>query len=318
MRLSQVVVVGAASALAAGFLALPAQGVEARKSAGVRLRPTPSAAFDDRPIVYHTGKPCHQDNNINRGPLMCQIGKSGGKTRVLAVGDSHMAEWSSVLRRIAAQRNWRVDWLSRSGCPVADVRIPESDEPPNSPPSFIDCGEWRDQALEMIQKKPKYDLIIATDAYYGQPGRKQQIAGLRRSLQVLSASATRVAWMFDTPKQTKEPQICAEQVLKHSSGKRGSSLVNLINQRCAARTKIATRERTWDMDRASMKGLANVYPVNLNKLLCPERPRCLVVTGRIFKWRDANHITATYANTQAGPFKNLILPILNKPPVPPS
>src|SRR5690606_25002937 len=97
------------------------------------LRPSLGSAFD-RPGAYEA---CHQGQR-SAVVLVCRSGPRSG-IRVVLIGDSHALQWLAPLERVAKARGWRVWWMTKSACPMADV-----------PSGQASCRAWRDAALRKV------------------------------------------------------------------------------------------------------------------------------------------------------------------------
>ena len=51
----------------------------------------------------------------------CATGDTSSTTTVALIGDSNAAMWVPAFQQVAAQRQWRLESLSKSGCPMLDL-----------------------------------------------------------------------------------------------------------------------------------------------------------------------------------------------------
>ncbi len=229
-------------------------------------------------------------------PKSCVFGNPRGK-RVLLFGDSHAMQWSPAIVPLAKKRGWRLMTLLRAGCPIAAVKTKPH------------CADWRRRALNKIPKMKPEHIIIATSIggryrirYGGQDlSREQSESQLRKGMtrtvkrlkRVPSVRSGRGVILIRD--QVKAPFVPAE-CLKENGGNPG---------KCAFPNK-----RRWPpgFDWIAAKRAGILPAVDPVKVLCGPK-WCSPTKGRILKYRDSDHISATYARTLPGWFgKRLGIP----------
>jgi hypothetical protein len=236
------------------------------------LRPTLTRP-NDRP-TSHTR--CHQGQTASR-VLVCSVGRPGGR-RVVVIGDSHALHWRAALEQVARARGWRLTFMTKSACPIADV--------PNKRPS---CARWREAALRRIASMRPRMVIVSTLGQYPVPGarnaadsRRKWRGGLIRTLRRLDRIAGRVVLLGDTPFFGSDPVGCLR---RH----RGDL------SRCSVRRSSAVIGDRLDTQR-SAAGAAGVLFRDTTRLACPYDP-CPLVTGRTLMIYDRSHFTVAYARS---------------------
>ena len=144
---------------------------------------------------------CHQ-GKTSAAVKTCSVGGSG--RRVVLIGDSHAQQWRPALERIARVRGWRLTFITKASCPVADIRVGE--------PS---CMTWRAAAFDLIASiKPSMVIVSEHNGYAAvgvhsvkERGRLWR-AGLTRSLERLDGIAGRVVLLGDTSRFGTDPIGC--------------------------------------------------------------------------------------------------------------
>ena len=246
------------------------------------LRPSLSAARNDKPAIYNNG--CILDVGVS-ALKSCVYGATQSPTTVVLFGDSHAAQWFPALDKIAADNNWKLVVLTKKGCPTAD--IPVSNVTRNS-----ECGPWRASvATRLAELKPS---LIILSAYRYQAagasiGRDPNVVwseGLDRTMSVIRPLATRVLILGDTPTPLSDVPSCAASHLRNVS--------QCMNPRSEAVKPIRI---------AAEIGVAKAHQADFaatSDWLCTPT-KCPVVIGDLLVYRDNSHIT-TAASSLLTPF----------------
>ncbi len=93
----------------------------------------------------------------------CATGDTASTTTVAVVGDSQAAMWNPAFQQVAEQRHWRLEMLTKAGCPLMDL---PTDQRPTSP------GVHRVRAVARSSHRPVTRRAPAA-------GRGQHVAGVR-------------------------------------------------------------------------------------------------------------------------------------------
>ncbi len=286
-----------------------ARGNQARRAAAVRasrqrpaqtprtaspitaadLTPTPAQALGDKPHAYLDGCHAAAATLVARA---CVYGRATAPVRVLVLGDSHAAQWQGALELAAAQRNWVITWLTKSGCPAADVHVLSRGTP------FVQCDQWRRSALSVSARGPAYDLVVlaswtgheitarpGSPVLTGAARARTWSAGVRRTVATLTPHARRVVWLRDTPRMRVDVPGC---VLDHPRDLHA----------CATPRATAQASPLWPAEWAAVSGLSRAGAVDLTATICGTS-WCEVAAGRVLRWRDSGHLTNTYSRVLA-------------------
>jgi hypothetical protein len=243
-----------------------------RRSVPTGLQPPLSGAFDRSKAASK----CHQD--ITRPEVKtCVVGPSGGR-KVVLIGDSHAQQWRPALERIAQARGWRLTFVTKAACPVADIRVPE--------PS---CRTWRNAAIARIATIKPALVIVSEHSGYSPLGgrtsaerRRLWRQGLTRSLERLDRAGGRVVLLGDTSRFGGDPVGCLAANPDDISA-------------CSVRRRAAIHPERIRNDRAAAAAAGVLYR-QTNHLSCPYDP-CPVVIERTLVAHDGGHMTARYAAT---------------------
>ena len=242
---------------------------------------------DDIPDVYKDG--CHVLDNPSPVAKGCTYGDPNGSFTVAVVGDSHAAQWVPTFQALGKSQKWKVLAFSKSGCPLADETVTlGKDQRP-----YTACDGWnKDVTAKLIKAKP--DVVVTSATYYpvnngdGVRGKKESnalmVAGMRRSWSKLTSQGIRVVALADTPRPGFDMADCV-------SANETSML------KCAV-----DRDKAFALAGSTVttaaRGQKGVKLVDLGRFICPGT-RCAPVIGQVLVYRDADHLTATYARTLA-------------------
>jgi hypothetical protein len=255
------------------------------------LRPRISAAKADLSPVYDDG--CHVANPVTR-PAHCTYGRRDGTTRVVVIGDSIAAHWWAAIDGAARRGGWRVTWMTKTACPAADVTVRSNGA------GYAACNTWRRNVLTKVRGIARVDLLVmagssqstllrrSDGAVISDPAAKRAEwqAGYRRTVDRLAGQVRRVAILRDTPTFSSVVPNC----LAAHGGR---------TEPCSRTRSSALSAAHWLAETTIDAAYTWVRATDLTDRLC-QPTRCWPVTaGRILRYRDAHHLTNTYAAAMA-------------------
>jgi hypothetical protein len=258
-----------------------------RRRVPVGLRPTLEMAWWDRASSYDDR--CHSDA-VDPELRTCSFGDLDGDVSIAVLGDSHALQWLPALVAAAEGEGWRVTTLTKAACPPAQVDFGRKE-----PGAAASCDAWRADALAWLAEQPP-DLLLMTGAgrVYnilgadGQPlAEDDALASWQRGLAATLgpvAATTRVVVLADTPLMRRNPVSCLED----SPGDMSA---------CQTPRSAALGDPLDTGERETAEAAGAVFE-SLSDLVCPYDP-CPVVIGDVLLWRNADHITATFAESLA-------------------
>jgi hypothetical protein len=247
------------------------------------VRPRPDMAWWDRSASYDDR--CHNDA-VDPELHPCTFGTADDAARIALFGDSHALQWLPALSDAASAAGWQVIALTKAACPPAQVEFGRKE-----PGAAASCVTWRQRALAWLaEERPDVILVTGAGRVYnvlGQDGQRlpDDLAlrawqdGLGATLGALPPDS-RVVVLADTPFLQRNPASCLESSPR--------DLAACATPRASA---IGRDLDEAERDTASQVGVAFE---SLNDLVCPYSP-CPVVIGDVLLWRNADHITATFA-----------------------
>lgn len=250
------------------------------------LQPSLLAALEDKASVMVDG--CRAGFPQSQ-PRDCIYGNADAATTVVLFGDSHAAMWLPAIERVAFDRDWRIVALIKPACPPADVQVWSR----RLKREFTECHEWRDLAVQRIAELQPSVTFVATakDHTILSTGGKRVKAtdkrawkeGLEAMLVELVAASDRVVLIGEVPHLPVDPLECLAE---------GDSL-----DACPVTRSEVVDEPYEKVEKRSAKK-AGAQWVRTTNWLCPGE-RCPLVMGRFLVYRDADHLTATFAGVLA-------------------
>lgn len=247
---------------------------------GVEILPSSMQAKDDLPKVYPDK--CHQKLSESE-VIGCEYGDTNDPAQTIAiVGGSHSAHWLPALELIAEEENIKIISYTKSSC-----RFTAEGENKNTSES---CVEWNENLIEILMEtKPE---LVFTTADVG--SNKQVPQGYVEQWKTLEDANIKVFAVRDNPWFDFDVPSCVEE-------KGEDSLECAIEREKALPTESPFSKLT-DVPQ-------NIHYADFSDILC-EEDYCKPVKGNVLIYRDAHHITATYAKTMAPLIKKEIMQAL--------
>ena len=274
--------------------ALPNAAQQDRRRLPDGLRPSLEAAWWDRSSSYDDR--CHNDA-VDAELRTCTFGDPDGTREVVLFGDSHALQWLPALVIAAEAGGLAGDHAHQGGLPAGpgDLRAQGAG-------AAASCEAWRAEALAWLAAQPP-DLLLMTGAgrdYHllgadGEPLSEDDAfeawqAGLAATLAEVPGT-TRAVVLADTPLMRRNPVSCLED----SPGDMSA---------CQTPRAAALGGRLDALERQTAEAAGASFE-SLSDLVCPYDP-CPVVVGDVLLWRNADHITATFAELLAPAMRDLV------------
>lgn len=269
-------------AVAAGILLIPGCGSSDPPTIA-DLVPHPEIAWEDKGPAILDG--CRSGTTYTDA-WTCVYGFPASKKTVILWGDSHAMQFTPPLIELARQRGWRLVTMFRGDCLTADVQFTEP------------CDAWRANALRRIREEKPQLIITSTDTGSGyalwQDGERLDRrasepllhAGYAKTLRQLErATGDRpggVVVLRDLPRATFRPPDCLLENPEDFAA-------------CDFR---GTRKNPPGFDFTAANQVKGVKLVDISESVCPGGT-CNAARDGMVIYRDATHISATYAATLA-------------------
>ncbi len=251
--------------------------------------------FDRSDIYKLNCDDWHYSSTVNK----CEFGNASSSKTLVFIGDSILAQWFSILPKIYTSPDWNIIVMTKSACPMIDKdyfyesigRI------------YKECSIWRNSALEEIDEiKPDIAIIGNSANYEFSPKEWEQ--GSRAIIDRVSQAAKNVYVIPGTPSLTFDGPGCL------SRNSREDGLDKLHG--CYSKVKDPKVASQINMLEDVTSKIANVFLLNLNDLACPNGICSAITDDGVIVFRDANHLTNTFVETQDGKALRLINELTKK------
>lgn len=296
-RMQQLLAAGAAVSLtlAAGFAATHISNLIQSRTSAYWTEALRVAHNDDGPPYRDK---CHLDGPDIVQPDCLYGDKTATQTAIL-FGDSHAAHWFPALNRAGLEKGWAVRSWTKSICPGAKIRIWD----PYRKTQYIECDEWRASIIaRALAMNPKPVVFLSSSNGYGgwsqsNDGTTILIGraaddnfekGLVETAKALIAGGAKVFIIRDTPLAEVKYMDC---IVSHLGG------IGCERPRTKAVNQNEMEKRAAEKSGAGF--------IDTSDLFCDET-KCPVVKNGMIVYRDDSHMTATFAETLAEPFKTAL------------
>lgn len=216
------------------------------------------------------------------GPLsqgrVCHLGPSGSTRRIVIVGDSHAREWIPAVLNFAAHDGYDLVPFIKEGC------LPTQ--------WFTGCRAWFEWVSRTAQALHP-DVALLASAYnydLSAPDSVGVAASITADVGLAAQFADAVVFIGDPPAQDEDPVDCL----------------------LAQRSTMATCTLAQSLSRtATYARVAAAVPQARGRFLdtsgwfCYQR-QCPMVVGRTIAYRDAGHLTRTYAVELGAVFRSAL------------
>ncbi len=275
------------------FVAAPGVSVDlgtGEVSRPAKLTPSIGEAAEDRfAELYDNG--C-QANLTGTQVTDCVMGKKKSNTTMVVFGDSHAAAWAPALDMLAVERHWRMVPMTKGGCGAALFSVWN----PQLERAMPECDTWRAAALERIRELEPDLIVVANRWKYSAAdangnrmpsaqGSEVVAQGTRAMLDELRGTGAKIVFLRDIPGPGFDAPSCLS---KHEGDFSACDF---------------PRSEQVDQDEsllAAVRATPDVQVVDLVEQVCPaSEATCPVAAENLLRYRDTNHMTATYARTLA-------------------
>lgn len=263
--------------------------VQAALAASAELRAVPSnldppladAAADFKAMAVDG---CLRDM-FEAGHPECTKGDTASATTVALVGDSDAAMWAPALVQVATQRHWRLEPMTRAGCPPMSVPITN----PLLRLIYKDCEQGRRQIIARLRAAhPRLVVVSMWRGYrpgYGwTPGftsyDPRWIDSLPPFVQQLRGTGAQVLVLGPVPDPHSVVPICLSAHLDDASA-------------CTPPRSTAVDESGMAAELTATRAGGGHY-ADLTELFCTA-DRCPVIVGNTLVYLDWNHVTSEYS-----------------------
>ncbi len=130
------------------------------KAVPSNLDPSLAAATAELKTLHHSG--CML-GNVEVVQSECATGDTASKLTVALIGDSHAAMWSPAFQLVAQQRHWRLETLTKAGCPAMNLPITH----PLLHRRYTECEQWRGETIARLRAERPLLTVVSMWRRYG-------------------------------------------------------------------------------------------------------------------------------------------------------
>jgi peptidoglycan/LPS O-acetylase OafA/YrhL len=215
----------------------------------------------------------------------CATGDTASTTTVAVVGDSQATMWNPAFRMVAEQRHWRLEMLTKAGCPLLDLPIASA----QLHREYTECEQWRGQVVARLRAEHPRLVVVSMLREYGHGSWLTSydpawIDSLTRLMQQLRGSGAKVLVLGPTPDPGSVVPVCLSGHLDDAAA-------------CSARTSTALNEPGIAAESEATKVGGGHY-ADLTELFCTT-DRCPVIVGNTLVYQDKGHLTIEYSRRLA-------------------
>jgi peptidoglycan/LPS O-acetylase OafA/YrhL len=242
-------------------------------------------------------------NFIQTEASPCLFGVPEAEVRLVLIGDSHAAHLVPAFDVVARERGWGAALYSKASCPPISVRRWLE----NYRREYTECTAWRTNVLAAVEDVRPGVIVVARFGGYaddlleanGARARSDRVSaiweeGARGAFAEWSSAAEQLVIMRDVPNPGFDIPACISS--------KGTDL-------CSFETRRAVHwdDELYDAEVRAAEGIQGVTFIDLSQEICGSA-LCSPVTGEgIIKYRDRNHLTATFSS-MLGPALQRLLP----------
>jgi len=264
--------------------------VQAAVAASADLRAVPSNLEPSLASAART-----KDNWLSEGGCVlgflevaqpeCAMGDANSSTSIALVGDSNAAMWNPAFRQAAEQHHWRLEALSKAGCPMLDLPMLN----PVLGREYSECEAWRAGIVTRLQAEHPQLVVLSMWRRYGlKNGWAEGFASyesawldsLTRVVTQMRGTGAQVLVLGPIPDPLAPVPDCLSVHLDDATA-------------CAPARSKAVNVDGIAAESAATKAGGGQY-ATITDLFCTAE-RCPVIVGNTLVYFDVNHITLAYA-----------------------
>jgi hypothetical protein len=247
------------------------------------IRPDPEHAGDDRGPIVSDG--CMVGVEGARSHR-CAYGARRGDQTLILYGDSHAMQYFAPLQRLAKANHWRLYVLNKRECPPFLVPIRGK-----SGSRYDSCLRWQHNELRRIRRGGSRTTVVMSGdtaytaydhgrALHGAANARALEGGYVKTLRTIRHDGLRAIVIRDMPPAPRDIPSCVIQNRNHLRA-------------CAFHR---VRHGAGEFDARAARAVPGVELIDLVPEVCP-RNLCRAVIGNALTYRDAQHLSATFART---------------------
>ena len=219
----------------------------------------------------------------------CAMGDIGSSTSIALIGDSNAAMWNPAFRQAAEQQHWRLEALSKAGCPMLDLPMLN----PILGRKYSECEQWRDGIVARLQAEQPQLIVLSMLRRYGP--KYGWAVGFTSYESAWLDSLTRVVKLL---RSTGAQVLVLGPIPDPGAPVPGCLSVHLVDATaCSPLRSQAVNADGIAAESAATKAGGGLY-VDISDLFCTP-DRCPVIVGNTLVYLDQNHVTNQYSEALA-------------------
>ena len=248
---------------------------------------TPAQARADAPVIDDDGCYARHDITDAPDPEACSYGFFDGDTVVL-YGDTHAAQWFDAAEEVATRHDWRLLPVTKEACPPGGERVYDE----TGEGEYTECTTWHNKAMRLIRsQEPILVLVAARSDHY-------RIVEDGGALSVEASSDRLGQALADDLRAFAD--MGARTVLIRDTQVPGFDVPECIAARGPDPCTYRLAETVPDDGAQLTAARSTTSPVvDLRSEVCGDRAQCHTMVGGLITFRDAEHLTSTFAGTLA-------------------
>jgi hypothetical protein len=222
----------------------------------------------------------------------CIYGDPAATQKWVLWGDSHAVQWFPALEANATEAGVALQVFGKTSCPASLVTIYSR----KWDRVYTECTTWRDEVYRQVQAMPKGTVVFLSGMHEYVVVEDGQILDQAASAPPIAAGQQEIARTLTdlgmtvvTIRDTPFPEIDVPQCVSQNMDDPSS---------CDFPRPPSARGTSWE--ERTLSGIPGVRHVDLIDEVC-DRRTCPAVVDNILRWRDRDHLTATFMDTLVQP-----------------
>ena len=235
------------------------------------------------PQVYQNSQ-CHQDPIKADATSCTRVEGSEDSLKLLVVGSSHIVQWLPVLEKIAREKNFQLDVMTKSGCPLGVTEdLSQS------------CQQWNKNVIEKaISLNPDFIITNSTRTFSDKP--ETVSPGLIATLKIFKEENIPVLGIRDNPRYSFEATECA---MEHYAEK-------AYHDACSM-----PRDAAYAVTDPALQYSDLISSMDMSKAYC-SLEKCYTAYHDNLIYRDKDHIGVPYVYTLQKKLQTKLVTLIEK------
>lgn len=264
--------------------------------------PLRRAAWDE----YPRKRACMTQHGKSK-VVICEFGDREGEVEIVVAGDSHATMYLTPLSRIAAEHGWKLTSMAKRACPALPGMTGDLQWKIDRGRT---CGLWQDRVLSRLDRSsPDLVILVHSPAYKLRKSNGKVIPPWKRQGQWRDGLMRMAAALPD-----ETTVLALGGAPRNFSGNPVKCLKGNQHDisRCVTRRQ-PIRARTLDAGLRQAAAATSARFDTLFDQICTYDP-CPVIQGDVLMWRDASHLSETFATRLQPSIERILFDALDLDP----